>query len=130
MPKISLDHVHLFASNIEGTIKFFKQFFDAKVIWDEQAAGARNVRIRIGQAFIHLYDQPPKGVRGGTIHHLGIETDDLDGMVAKMKSHGISFRNQISEEEKFKYVMVQGPDELLIELFQCQEPQRWEIFRE
>ena len=129
MPKISLDHVHLFASNIEGTIKFFKQFFDAKVIWDEQAAGARNVRIRIGQAFIHLYDQPPKGVRGGTIHHLGIETDDLDGMVAKMKSHGISFRNQISEEEKFKYVMVQGPDELLIELFQCQEPQRWEISR-
>ena len=130
MPKISLDHVHLFASNIEGTIKFFKQFFDAKVIWDEQAAGARNVRIRIGQAFIHLYDQPPKGVRGGTIHHLGIETDDLDGMVTKMKSLGISFRNQISEEEKFKYVMVQGPDELLIELFQCQEPQRWEIFRE
>ena len=130
MPKISLDHVHLFASNIEGTIKFFKQFFDAKVIWDEQAAGARNVRIRIGQAFLHLYDQPPKGVRGVTIHHLGIETDDLDGMVAKMKSHGISFRNQISEEEKFKYVMVQGPDELLIELFQCQEPQRWEIFRE
>ena len=130
MPKISLDHVHLFASNIEGTIKFFKQFFDAKVIWDEQAAGVRNVRIRIGQAFIHLYDQPPKGVRGGTIHHLGIETDDLDGMVTKMKSLGISFRNQISEEEKFKYVMVQGPDELLIELFQCQEPQRWEIFRE
>ena len=130
MPKISLDHVHLFASNIEGTIKFFKQFFDAKVIWDEQAAGARNVRIRIGQAFIHLYDQPPKGVRGGTIHHLGIETDDLDGMVTKMKSLGISFRNQISEEEKFKYVMVQGPDELIIELFQCQEPQRWEIFRE
>ena len=129
MPKISLDHVHLFASNIEGTIKFFKQFFDAKVIWDEQAAGARNVRIRIGQAFIHLYDQPPKGVRGGTIHHLGIETDDLDGMVTKMKSLGISFRNQISEEEKFKYVMVQGPDELLIELFQCQEPQRWEISR-
>ena len=130
MPKISLDHIHLFASNIEVTIKFFKQCFDAKVIWDEQAAGVRNVRIRIGQAFIHLYDQPPRSARGGAMHHLGIETDDLDDLVAKMKSLGISFRNQISEEEKFKYVMVQGPDELLIELFQCQEPQRWEIFRE
>jgi len=130
MPKISLDHVHLFASNVEVTIKFFKQCFDAKVIWDEQAAGVRNVRIRIGQAFIHLYDQPPKGARGGAMHHLGIETDDLDDLVAKMKSLGISFKNQISEEEKFKYVMVLGPDDLLIELFQCQEPQRWEIFRE
>ena len=127
MPKISLDHIHLFASNIEVTIKFFKQCFDAKVIWDEQAAGVRNVRIRIGQAFIHLYDQPPKGARGGAMHHLGIETDDLDDLVAKMKSLGISFKNQISEEEKFKYVMVLGPDDLLIELFHCQEPHRWEI---
>jgi catechol 2,3-dioxygenase-like lactoylglutathione lyase family enzyme len=130
MPKISLDHVHLFASNIEVTIKFFKKCFDAKVIWDEQAAGVRNVRIRIGQSFVHFYDQPPKGVRGGSIHHLGIETDDLDGLVAKMKSLGISFKNQISEEDKFKYVMVQGPDDLLIELFQCKEPERWAISRE
>ena len=129
MPKISLDHIHLFASNIEVTIKFFKQCFDAKVIWDEQAAGVRNVRIRIGQAFIHLYDQPPRGARGGAMHHLGIETDDLDDLVAKMKSLGISLKNQISEEEKFKYVMVLGPDDLLIELFHCQEPQRWEISR-
>jgi len=129
MPKISFDHVHLFASNIEGTTKFFEQCFDAKVIWDEQAAGVRNVRIRIGQAFIHLYDQPPRSARGGAMHHLGIETDDLDDLVAKMKSLGISFKNQISEEEKFKYVMVLGPDDLLIELFHCQEPQRWEISR-
>ena len=127
MPKISLDHIHLFASNIEVTIKFFKQCFDAKVIWDEQAAGVRNVRIRIGQAFIHLYDQPPRSARGGAMHHLGIETDDLDDLVAKMKSLGISFTNQISEEEKFKYVMVLDPDDLLIELFHCQEPHRWEI---
>lgn len=129
MPKISLDHVHLFASNLEVTIKFFKQCFDAKVIWDEQAAGVRNVRIRIDQSFIHLYDQPPKGARGGPIHHLGIETDDLVDLVRKMKSLGILFKNKISEEEKFKYVMVQGPDGLLIELFECLEPQRWEISR-
>jgi len=129
MPKISLDHVHLFASNLETTITFFEKCFEAKVVWDEQAAGFRNVRIRIGHAFIHLYDQSPKGSRGGVMHHLGIETDDLDGLVAQMKTHGILFRNQIREEEKFKYVMVQGPDDLLIELFQCKEPQRWEITR-
>ena len=63
------------------------------------------------------------------MHHLGIETDDLEGLVAKMKSLGILFGNKISEEEKFKYVMIQGPDDLLIEMFQCKEPQRWEIFR-
>jgi hypothetical protein len=27
----------------------------------------------------------------------------------------------------FDYVMVAGPDDLLIELFQCHEPERWGI---
>ncbi|MBA3254808.1 MAG: hypothetical protein H0T67_11195 [Burkholderiaceae bacterium] len=28
---------------------------------------------------------------------------------------------------KFKYVMIAGPDDLLIELFECREPQRWQL---
>ncbi len=129
MTTISLDHVHLFASDLEATITFFEKCFDAELVWDETAAGARTVRIRISQAFIHLYDQPPKGARGGAVHHLGIETDDLDGLVGRMKNLGIPFKNQTREEEKFKYVMVQGPDGLLIELFECKEPERWGISR-
>ena len=125
--RIGLDHVHLFASDLAATIDFFRRMFGATIVWDEEAAGARNVRLALGAAFIHLYDQAPKNPRGGPVHHLGIETDDLDGLVARMEGNGCVIRNAIQKQPKFRYVMVAGPDDLLIELFQCLEPQRWQI---
>ena len=125
--RISLDHAHLFASNISTTIDFLTRMFGAQVVWDELAAGTRSVRLQIGKGFVHLYDQPPKSERGGPVHHLGIETDDLEGLVERMKAQGFAFRNPVRTEPKFKYVMVAGPDNLLIELFQSLEPERWRI---
>jgi len=129
MKIISLDHAHLFTSDLSATITFFIKCFNAEVIWDEEAAGVRNVRIKIGRSFIHLYDQAPKAPRGGAIHHLGIETDDLEDLVLHLRSYGVTSKNEIKEEEKFKYVMIKGPDDLLIELFECKEPERWGITR-
>ena len=125
--RVSLDHVHIFASDLSATLEFFRSMLDAKVVWDEHAAGVRNVRLALGHAFIHVYEQSPKTERGGPVHHLGIETDDLDGLVASMKRQGYSFRNAVCEHPKFKYVMIAGPDDLLIELFECREPQRWRL---
>lgn len=125
--RIGLDHVHLFASDLAATIDFFTRMLGATTVWDEEAAGVRNVRLALGAGFIHLYDQAPKTARGGPMHHLGIETDDLDGLVARMEGKGHVFRNAIQEQPKFRYVMAAGPDDLLIELFQCHEPQRWQI---
>ena len=125
--RVSLDHVHIFASDLSATLDFFCSMLDAKLVWDEEAAGVRNVRLALGTAFIHVYEQPPTRERGGPIHHLGIETDDLDGLVAKMKKHRYQFLNVIREQPKFKYVMIAGPDDLLIEPFECHEPRRWQL---
>lgn len=125
--RVSLDHIHIFSSNLTATVNFFTGMLGASVIWDEEAAGARSVRLALGRGFLHVYDQPPRGERTGPVHHLGIETDDLDGLVGRMKANGFGFRNAVREEPKFRYVMVAGPDNLLIELFQCREPERWQI---
>ena len=125
--RISLDHAHLFASDVAATVAFLRDMFGATVVWDEEAAGARNVRMRVGNAFVQIYDQPPRGPRGGAIHHLGIETDDLDALVARMRARGFVFRNPVRDLPKFRYVMVAGPDDLLIELFECRDPARWGI---
>lgn len=127
--RAGLDHVHLFASDIAATIEYFRTMFGATVVWDEEAAGVRNVRIALGRAFVNLYDQPPKAPRGGAVHHIGIETDDLDALVAHMRAHGAPVRNAVRDEPRFRYVMVAGPDDLLIELFECREPGRWGIGR-
>ncbi len=81
---VNFDHAHLFASDLPATVRFFQEMFGAEIVWDQEAAGVRNVCLAIGKGFIHLYDQPPKLDRPGNIHHLGIETDDLDGLVEHM----------------------------------------------
>jgi catechol 2,3-dioxygenase-like lactoylglutathione lyase family enzyme len=125
--RVGIDHVHIFSSDLVATVEFFRRMFGATTVWDEDAAGVRNVRLALGNAFIQVYDQPPKAERGGPMHHLGIETDDLDQLVAGMTKNGYRFRNAIQEHPRFKYVMIAGPDDLLIELFQCHEPQRWQL---
>jgi len=127
--RVGLDHVHIFSSNVSATVEFFCLMLDAVVVWDEDAAGVRNVRLALGNAFVQIYDQPPKAPRGGAVHHLGIETDDLDALVSRMKERGFQFRNPIRDDPTFRYVMVSGPDDLLMELFQCREPDRWRIKR-
>ena len=125
--RVNLDHVHIFASDASVTVRFFETMFGATVVWDETVAGVRGIRLQVGRAFILIYDQPPKAARGGPFHHLGIETDDLVGLVSQMGSRGFVFRKPIREQQGFKYVMVAGPDDLMIELFECHEPARWRI---
>jgi catechol 2,3-dioxygenase-like lactoylglutathione lyase family enzyme len=123
----SLDHAHIFSSDLAATLGFFVDLLGAQIVWDEEAAGTRTVRLGLGSSFLHVYDQPPKGERGGAVHHLGVATDDLLALVESMKQKGYVFRNAIHDEPKFRYVMVAAPDGLLVELFQSKEPRRWQL---
>ena len=118
MPNNRLDHAHIFASDVETTIEFFTTMFGAQVAWDREAAGARNVRLEIGGGALHLYDQAPRGDDRPLVHHLGIRTDDLFGLVEHMRAQGHTFRNEVAEHPHFRYVMVAAPDGLLLELFE------------
>lgn len=116
--KTSLHHAHLFASNVDESIRFYVEMFGAEILFDLEMAGARNVMITIGTSKLNFYDQPPKDTGRGAIHHLGIETDDLESLVAHMKSKGYTFRNKIKRFGPLKYVMIAGPDNVLFELFE------------
>ena len=111
-------HVHIFASDINKSIKFYEEFFGGKVILDSELAGARNVFMKIGHGRLHFYDQPPKNPGRGSIHHFGIQTDNIEEVVEKLKSGGVAFKKGITDLGFWKYVMVPAPDDILIELFQ------------
>ena len=87
---ITLHHTHLMATDIDSTIAFWHDAFGAEVAGDLTFAGARNVFMRVGSGRLHLYDQPPRQVGQGTVHHLGVQTDDLDGLVAHLLEMGVS----------------------------------------
>ncbi len=114
---ISLHHTHLMASDVDATIAFWRTHFGAAVVFDDEFAGARNVFMRVGQGRLHLYAQPPKHSGPATVHHLGLETDELRDLVSRLKAAGVSV-TEIRELPSAVYAMAQGPDGLLLELFQ------------
>lgn len=116
--KVSLHHAHIFASNLDESISFYQEMFGAEKILDLSVGGARNVIIAIGSSKINFYDQPPKDTNRGSIHHLGIETDDIDALISHMKSKGFEFRKSINNLGYLKYVMAAAPDNVLLELFE------------
>ena len=125
-----IHHVHIFASNINRSIKFYEEFFGGKVILDSELAGARNVFMKIGHGRLHFYDQPPKNPGRGSIHHFGIQTDNIEEVVDKLKSGGVALRKEITDLGFWKYVMVPAPDEILIEVFQVDKSKLLPIFDE
>lgn len=114
---INLHHAHLMATDLDATIAFWHDVFDAEIVYDDVFAGARNVFLRIGTGHIHLYDQPPKTNGQGTVHHLGIQTDKLDTVVQRLRTRGVSITD-IRHQPTAAYAMAEGPDHLLIEIFQ------------
>jgi len=118
-----LHHVHIFASDLDKSVRFYQNFFDGNVILDMELAGARNVFMRVGNGRIHFYDQPPKFSGRGSIHHFGILTDDIESVVEKMKAAGVPFTKDITDAGFWKYIMVPAPDDILIELFEVDKKQ-------
>ena len=114
---LSLHHVHLFASDADRTIGFWREHFGATVMLDADFAGARNVFLRVGEGRLHLYSQPPRHAGSGTVHHLGIETDELESLVGRLRAAEVSV-TEIRRHPEGDYAMAQAPDGLLLELFQ------------
>jgi catechol 2,3-dioxygenase-like lactoylglutathione lyase family enzyme len=114
----SLHHVHAFASDVDASVRFYTEVFGGEVVFDAVLAGARNVFIRIGDGRLHLYDQPPRHSGAGSIHHIGIRTDDIAGMVNTLQRNGVQLRKPVAELGGWRYVMVPAPDGVLIELFE------------
>ena len=123
-----IHHGHIFASDINKSIKFYEEFFGGKVVLDAELAGARNVFMKIGHGRLHFYDQPPKNPGRGSIHHFGIQTDNMEEVVEKLRSGGVALRKGITDLGFWKYVMVPAPDDILIELFQVDKSKLPPIF--
>jgi catechol 2,3-dioxygenase-like lactoylglutathione lyase family enzyme len=113
-----IHHVHIFASDIKKSVRFYERYFGGEVVLDMEVASARNVFMKIGNGRIHFYDQPPKNPVRGSIHHFGIQTDDIEAIVNRLRSDGVDLKKDITDLGFWKYIMVLAPDEILIELFE------------
>ncbi|SFI94561.1 VOC family protein [Albimonas pacifica] len=124
-----MHHAHLFCSDIEATIAFWRDWFGAEVAHDGPYAGARNVFLKIGRGAIHLYDQPPRDGGRGAVHHLGIQVSDLDELYARMQAGGVHLPNPIKRSDGGGYFMVEAPDGVLLEIFEPGPDRPAEVLR-
>lgn len=114
-----LQHIHLFASDVDATIEFYKNWFDARVAWDGDVAGARNVFMKIGIGALHLYDQAPRELGRNAVHHLGMQVVGLEELYDRMMAAGLHIPNPIRPlGYGGGYFMLGAPDNVVLELFE------------
>ncbi len=114
-----LQHIHLFATNIEETMAFYTKWFDARIAWDGDYGGARNVFMKIGIGAMHLYEQAPRDLGRNAMHHLGMQVVGLRDVYDRMKAAGVELPNPIREHSGGGYFMVKAPDDVLLEVFEA-----------
>ena len=113
-----LQHIHLFASDLDKSITFYTTWFDGEVAWDGAYAGSRNVFMKIGVGALHFYEQQPRDLGRNAVHHLGIQVVGLEDLYDRMGNAGIELRKPIQDSNGSKYFMLEAPDGVLLELFE------------
>lgn len=121
-PTIDLHHAHLFATDIDATLAWWCRHLGAKAFFDEVLAGSRNVFVGIGTGRLHIYDQAPKDRGRGAIHHLGLRVVGLHEVWARLQRDGITSPGGLREHGSWRYVMIEAPDGILLELFEFDDP--------
>jgi catechol 2,3-dioxygenase-like lactoylglutathione lyase family enzyme len=103
------------AADLDAALAFYRDHFGGEVVADLEFAGARNVFMRVGEGALHFYDQPPNP--RGPINHLGMCVDDLDACIVELGAAGYLPRPAV-DTGIGRYSMVEGPDGVLLEVFE------------
>ena len=117
------DHVHFLCEDVEKSVKYFEDFFDAKILSKGAARGFPVVRMDVKGSMVIVMGADPKapalevgkGNRG--LDHFGVRVVDLENTVADLKKKGgtISVEPTVTADG-VKYAYIDGPDGIRIEL--------------
>ena len=119
---MDLHHVHLFASDMAATLGWWQRHLGARVLFDGHLAGSRNVLIGVGTGRINIYAQPPRDSGRGGMHHIGVRVPDLAAVWARLQAGGLTSPHGLREHDGWRYVMIEAPDRVLVELFEFDDP--------
>jgi catechol 2,3-dioxygenase-like lactoylglutathione lyase family enzyme len=113
-----MHHAHLFASDLDASLAFYRTWFDAEVVADTSFGGARNVLVAVGDGRLNFYDQPPRGRGPSAVHHLGFQIEGLAGLAKRLIDAGHARPDSLRMLDELDYLMVEAPDGVLLELFE------------
>ncbi len=132
MPKITkINHVAIAVPEVEPALSFWRDALglDVHHIEDVPSQKATVVFIPVGESEVELVKptSDDTGVakfiaeKGGGMHHLCFEVDDIDGMLADLKAKGVRLINETALElpgRKMAFVHPKSTGGVLVELYQ------------
>ena len=114
-----LNHLHLKTKDPQQTAKFYVDNLGATVVAE---IGTRGYRLDLHGLTInlttHIEDQTRQQLYG--MEHFALNTDDLDGTVAKLKANGAQVLEQMTSANGRRICFLEGPDGVQLEVIEAQ----------
>ena len=132
MAKIKkINHVAVVVEDINSSLAFWEGALGIKVekVEDVPAQKAKVAFLPVGDGKVELVQptDPESGIgkflieRGGGMHHLCLEVDDITGMLAQLKEKGVKLINESPiemEGRKIAFIHPKSASGVLVELYE------------
>ena len=127
-----INHVAIVVEDMEESLKFWQEALglELQALKDVPAENSQVAFLPVGGAEIELVQPTPgdSGIakylakRGQGMHHLCLEVDDLDGMLAQLKTRGVRLINETprtsADGRRYAFIHPESACGVLVELYQ------------
>lgn len=114
-----LNHVHLKTRDPQQTAKFYVENLGATIVSE---IGTRGYRLDLHGLTLNITtfiaDQTRQQIYG--MEHFALNTDDLDGVVAKLKANGAQVLEHMVSGNGRRICFLEGPDGVQLEIIETQ----------
>lgn len=132
MPEVKkINHVAIVVEDIQSSLSFWEDALGIKMDKMEEVPSqkAKVAFLPVGEGEIELVQptEPESGTgkflreRGGGMHHLCLEVDDIIGMLAQLKDKGVRLINEAPlemEGRKIAFIHPKSTGGVLVELYE------------
>jgi catechol 2,3-dioxygenase-like lactoylglutathione lyase family enzyme len=112
-------HVHLKTTDPQQTAKFYVENLGATMVAE---IGNRGYRLNLHGLTLNvttlIADQTRQQVHG--VEHFALDTDDMDGAVAKLKANGARVLEEMVSGNGRRICFLEGPDGVQLEIIETQ----------
>ena len=116
---LQLNHVHLKTRDPQKTAQFYVDTLGAEIVGQ---AGTNGYRLNLHGLTVnlttHVEDQTRQQLYG--MEHFALDTDDLDGTVAKLTANGARVLEQMVSGNGRRICFLEGPDGVQLEIIEMQ----------
>lgn len=99
-----IDHIGIATHDLDDLATVYETFLGCSVVHEEEFDGLRLAFLEVGSAYFELLEPVEEGTvarylesEGPGIHHIGLETEDIDAALATAREAGIEL---IDEEPR------------------------------